>query len=527
MTSAVRRSPARRIAVAALAVGTAAVLVACGSRGPAAVEEAGPPQRGGDATIVLGVEAVRGLDPAMLFNLTPSGDANRMSAIYGTLLWADAATGAVSPGLAESLTPSADGAQWTLVLRPALTFSDGTPLDAEAVRFNYARIADPATRSPLAPLLAGVTTTVRDARTLQIDLATPNFSFDRVLATNLTFIGSPTAIAADPAGFANEPVGAGPFVLREWVRDDHMTLERNPTYAGPDEPLLDTVTFTVIADPTQRINTVASGQAQAAVPGSDLSFRDAAAQRRLAVTEAPAGGGPTFLFNTARAPFDDVRARRAVAMALDLADLDSVIDPGSAAPEGLFGPGSPFGSPGPLVEHDAAGAQQLLSQLAAEGKPVEFTVTLTPSGLFKRTAEYVQSRLSTFRDIAVTIDIVDNATIDQRVFRDRDYDMSAQIVPVPDPEPNLYKLLHSTGQTNYTGFADPALDAALDAARSTQDTAAREAAYATVQRIVADQVPILPFREQVAYTVHRPELTGLVLHGDGALLYDRLGLAAS
>jgi peptide/nickel transport system substrate-binding protein len=517
----------RRPLAVAVALGLTAALVACGSGDDRRAAPAGPPQRGGEATIVLGVEAVRGLDPAQLFNLTPSGDANRMSAIFGTLLWSDAATGEISPGLAESMTPNVDGTQWTLTLRPDLRFSDGTPFDAEAVRFNYARITDPATRSPLATLLDGVTMEVRDARTLAFTLTTPNFSFDQVIATNLAFIGSPTAIEADPGAFANAPVGAGPFVLQEWVRDDHMTLARNPDYFDPARPLLDTVIFKPMRDPTQRINTVTSGQAQAAVLGSELAYRESAVERRLTVTEAPAGGGPMLMFNTARAPFDDVRARRAVAMALDLNDLASVVDPGAGAPAGLFGPSSPYGDgDAPLVPHDTAGAQKLFSELAAEGKPVAFTVTLPQSGLFQRTAEYVQSRLSTLRDVSVQIEIVDNATLDQKVFRDHDYDLSAQIVPLPDPEPNLYKLLHSGGQTNYTGFADPALDAALDAARSARDEAARKDAYATVQQIVADQVPILPFREQAAYTVHSPDLTGLVLHGDGSLLFDRLGMAA-
>ncbi len=89
---------------------------------------AGSPARGGNAIIVLGVDAVRGLDPAFLFNLTPSGDANRMAALYGVLFWSDAKTGKVSPDIGKSLTPDATGATWTLVLQPGVVFSDGTPL---------------------------------------------------------------------------------------------------------------------------------------------------------------------------------------------------------------------------------------------------------------------------------------------------------------------------------------------------------------------------------------------------------------
>ncbi|OZC53665.1 hypothetical protein CH267_15790 [Rhodococcus sp. 06-621-2] len=487
------------------------------------------PETGGSATIVLGVEAVRGLDPAQLFNLTPSGDANRMSAIFGQLLSADASTGDVEPGLADSMVSSPDGNSWTLTLRPDLEFSDGTPLDAAAVVYNYDRILDPNTRSPLLRLLEGIDFEAVDTRTVQFTLPQPNKNFDQIVATNLSYVGSPTAIAQGPERFANNPVGAGPFVLREWKRDDRMTLARNDNFHDPSRPYLNEVVFLVVADPVQRVNLVASGQAQAAVPGSDLSYRKRAAQSRLSVTEAPAGGGPMFVFNTQQGPFADVRARRAMALALDMQDLASVIDPGSAAPVGLYGSASAYNTGGnaPLIPQDKERAQVLFDELAAESGPLAFTITTAQSGLFRRTAEYLESRLGTFDNVSVDIDIVDNATMDQRVFRNRDYDVTAQIVPIAAPEPNLYNLLYTGGQTNYSGMSDPALDTALDDARSASDQAARLDAYTRVEDIVRDQVPVLPFREQTAYTVHRPQLAGLELRGDGTLLYENIGYAPS
>ncbi|MGB3438183.1 MAG: ABC transporter substrate-binding protein [Actinophytocola sp.] len=508
-----------------MTVGVALVATACGA-GPEPTTASAEPSTGGDATIVLGVDAARGLDPAALFNLTPSGDANRMSAIFDVLFAADAATGEVTPGIGESITPDADGRVWTMKLHAGVSFSDGTPFDAAAVRYNYERIADPATKSPLAGLVEGVTFAAADERTLTITLPEPNNQFDRTLALNLTHIGSPAALRADPAAFAEKPVGAGPFVLKEWVRDDHMTLARNPDYYQEGRPYLDSVTFKVIADPVQRINAVTTGQAQAAVPGSELSFAQRAEGSGLAVTRAEAGGGPTMMFNTARAPFDDVRARRAVALAIDGKDMAAVVDPGSSAPDSLYGPGSPFHpDKRVLPEYDKDEAQRLFSELAADGKPARFTVSMPASGFFRRTAEYLQSRLSQFSDVEVAIEVLDNASLDRKVFQAKDFDLSAQIVPVPDPEPNLHKLLHSDGQTNYMSYSSPEMDEALDAGRQSTDDATRAEAYAEVERLVAQEVPILPFRNQAGYTVHSKDLVGLSLHGDGCLRYDRLGLA--
>ncbi|MEV1128703.1 ABC transporter substrate-binding protein [Agromyces sp. NPDC049794] len=482
--------------------------------------------QGGDATIILGVEAVRGLDPAFLFNLTPSGDANRMSAIYDVLFWSDAKTGEVTPQIGESLTPDDDGTEWTLTLNEGVAFTDGTPLDAEAVVFNYERIQDPATSSPLAGLLADVTFDVVDETTLTITLPEPNLQFDKVLATSLTHIASPTAIAEDP-DFANNPVGAGPFVLEEWVRDDHMTLVRNDDYFVDGQPYLDSITFKPIKDPTQRINAVTTGQAHAAIPGSELAFKESATTSGLDVTSAPTGGGPLIMFNLEQAPFDDLRARQAVQLALDIADLTAVVDPGSTAPDSFFGPESAFHpEKSAFVEADQEAAQELFDELAEEGAPVSFAITMPASGFFTRTAEYLQSRLSQFENVTVTIDTVDNATLDERVFRNQDYQMSAQIVPVTDPEPNLAKLLRTDGQTNYMGYSNPDVDDALDAGRDSTDAGERAEAYAEVERLVVEDVPVLPIRNQEAYTVHAAALQGLTLHGDGSLLFDRLWLAA-
>ncbi|MGM7699105.1 ABC transporter substrate-binding protein [Microbacterium sp. A84] len=518
-----------RITAAVVAAGLLVSLTACAPSGettpPADAENTtGQPVTGGDATIILGVEAVRGLDPAMLFNLTPSGDANRTSAIYDVLFWSDAATGEVEGQIGESLEPDDEGAVWTMALNEGVTFTDGTPLDAAAVVFNYERIQDPATASPLAGLLEGVTFTVIDETTLTLELSEPNLQFDKILATSLTHIASPDAIQSDP-DFANNPVGAGPFMLEDWVRDDHMTLVRNPDYFQDGLPYLDSITFKPLRDPTQRINSVQTGAAHAAIPGSELSFKQAALDAGLSAASAPAGSGPMLMFNTGVAPFDDVRARKAIQLALDLDDLTQVVDPGSTAPDSLYGSESPF-HPGEsvFVEHDADAAQELFDELADEGTPVSFAVTMPQSGFFTRVAEYLQSRLSQYDNVAVTVETVDNATIDERVFRNQDYQLSAQIVPVTDPEPNLAKLLATGGQTNYMGYSNAALDAALEEGRGSTDVTERSAAYATVEQIAVDEVPVLPIRNQESYTVHAESFNGLTLHGDGSLLYDRLWL---
>lgn len=507
----------RRRGLAALVAALALTVGGCGGD---TFTTSGAPEEG-EARIVLGVDAVRGLDPAHLFNLTPSGDANRMAAIYDLLFWVDSATGEVHPQLGESLTSNESGDEWLMTLREGVEFSDGTPLDAEAVRYNYDRIKDPDTASPLADLLDGVTVTTTGEYEVELSLEEPNLAFDSIIGTSLTFIASPTAIEEDP-GFANNPVGAGPFTLEEWVRDYRMTLVRNEDYFQSDLPHLDRVTFLVLNDPLQRSNMVATGQAEAAVPGSELSFIEHAESQGMSIASAGTGGGVMLMLNTQQEPFDDIRARRALRSAIDTADMADVIDPGASAPTSLYGPSSDYYTEGALPSSDHQEAQQLFDELTEEEGPVTFTVSVPSSGLFVRTAEYLQSRLEQFDGVQVEIETLDNASLDQKVFSQRDFQLSAQIVHVTEPEPNLSKFLGTNGQTNHMGYSNPDVDQALEEGRTATSDDERQEAYTTVEQLVAEEAPILPVRQQMPYTIHSPELDGLVLQGDGSLLYDRL-----
>jgi peptide/nickel transport system substrate-binding protein len=199
------------------------------------------------------------------------------------------------------------------------------------------------------------------------------------------------------------------------------------------------------------------------------------------------------------------------------------VDPAASAPTAVLGGRSPYlDRSAPLPASDQARAQRLLDEIAADGEPLKFTFTVPASGFFRKTAEYVQSRLTRFRNVSVQVDVVDNATITQRVFVERKFMASVLIVPVSDPEPDLYNLLHGDGLINHMGYRSAAMDKALEQGRSATDEAARRSAYAEMQRLVAADVPIVPYRSQVTYTVHAKSVTGLTLHGEGAALFDRL-----
>src|SRR5690606_7584554 len=145
-------------------------------------DDSSEPVAGGNATLLLYSE-VDSLDPRTMAGSTAGASGLRGFALYGALVFFDAETGEAEPILAESLTPSADFSTWTLKLKPEMTFCDGSPFDAEAVKIYWESAKDVSKRSPSLTLL--LTTTgfeVVDATTLVITLNESNAHFDKALA---------------------------------------------------------------------------------------------------------------------------------------------------------------------------------------------------------------------------------------------------------------------------------------------------------------------------------------------------------
>jgi peptide/nickel transport system substrate-binding protein len=226
---------ALRTLLAALLI---ALLAGCGN-----LDESGT-----SALVMARVKDAIDLDPA---HATDGQSLNVSSELMEGLVMFRPGTFDVTGALATSWTVSGGGTRWTFRLRPGARFSDGTPADAAAVKFNFDRWRlqrDPF-HGPFSyaywvsefggfsddPKQPGV---VRDVvvdspRSVMFVLAQPSGTFLRNLAMPSFSIGSPAAIARDPQAFEQHPIGSGPYVLREWLRDDHITLDANPDYTGP------------------------------------------------------------------------------------------------------------------------------------------------------------------------------------------------------------------------------------------------------------------------------------------------------
>lgn len=416
--------------------------------------------------------------------------------------------GEVEYRLAEGLETDDGGLTWQLKLRAGLVFSDGTPLDATAVKYNWDDITRPGSGSAGAARFMAViaSTSVVDATTLSITLAAPNPAFPRLFAQSpLITIGSPTAMQAKGEAFGSEPVGAGPFLLEEWVRGDHMTFVKNPSYHG--EVYLDSVVFRPIPDDQQRLNTLTTGGLDVVYT---LNTRIAieALDEGFTVVDPPLGGGGSLLLNQTRPPFDDVRARLALTYAIDSEALNGSLYEGKGqAVRSVLHPDSLLYSDVSIPSPDAAKAQELFDELAGEGKAVEFVIT-SPAGLLQEQSNYVQAVLAGFDNVQVTVQEI-SGTQASEVIQGGNFDAIHISQPkFVDPYPSLSNAFATGGSLNYGKYSDERMDAALSEAQLATDPEARIAAYEKVQQIFAETAPVVITLRATSATIYDPEVVG-------------------
>lgn len=257
--------------------------------------------------------------------------------------------GQVVPGLAESWTSSPDGLVWTFKLKPGVKFHDGTPLNAQAVKFSFDRMVDPETKSRQAGVaLRGFydRSEAVDPTTVRIVLKKPKASFLTVISQAFFAPVSPKAVKELGAEFGRRPVGTGPFKFVEWVQNQHVKLTRNPDYAwGPSylhkgPAHFATLTFRQIPDAGARLAALESGQVDAIDLPPTHQVQRLKADPRFQVKSAPQPGMPWgWPMNTKRAPTTDLKVRQAMIYALDREGLVRSVHQGVFKP--AYGPLTP------------------------------------------------------------------------------------------------------------------------------------------------------------------------------------------
>jgi peptide/nickel transport system substrate-binding protein len=456
----------------------ASVLVAGGAT--ASVPEAQKPKNGG--TIVFGATAeMVSLDPAK-FSQGVAG-ADRGIQIYDTLAQVDA-SGVFKPRIAESLTTT-DGVTWVMKLRPNVKFSDGTAFDSAAVIFSIGRHTAPSSTSVAKGDVTAIANMVAtDPLTVTFTMKAASYALPAILAGNAGMIVSPTAVQADPSGYGTKTaVGAGPFIVANWVRDSQLDLKKNPSYWQKGLPHLDGITARPIVDGNARAQCMLSGECDMVSLSPDISAQLKAAGG-FVNPGVIATGGSAVVPNQAKAPGNDARVREAIALAFDPTVTNSALVNGVWTPSEWVCP--PFTADrvectkGTWPKYNLAKAKKLIKEYLAEpGHSADVgLLTYKDAVAF---AEYVQQTLGSI-GLNVTLDIKPATADYVTSLNAHDYQLSfSGLTPFDYPMPKLYQYFgqdaRNIGQSN-----NPKLQAALVAARDSLDAKDRVAAFKEVTK---------------------------------------------
>jgi ABC-type transport system substrate-binding protein len=345
--------------------GTAAV------QGPSTVIPAdeGTPQTGG--ALVYGVDGEpAGLSP-VANNFDTSAQLIASSMLESLTVFDKDAHW--QPYLAESLTPSNLASKWTIKLKPNITFTDGTPLDAAAVKANL-----DAYRAGLASIAMKVITdiVVVDPLTVDVDMNQPWASFPGFLAGQQGLMQSVPAITANDAG--EHPVGTGPFELVSWNHGSSIVTKKNVHYWQPGKPYLDKLEFRIIVDPTTRANALESGDVNMIFTDQPQTMVDFKTKQGFKEILDASGDVQSIVMNQAAPPFDNVNARKALVLATDSKAVTQGYGAGVlVATDQPFSEKNPYHQSDPHYPgFDLDAAKKAVDEYTKEtGKPLEFTLT--------------------------------------------------------------------------------------------------------------------------------------------------------
>ena len=491
--------------------------------------EAGPPV-GGELVVGLSWEP-SGLDP---HTVAAENAVLPMMQVCETLVIREP-DGTFVAGLAASWDISEDGTAYTFHLREGITFHDGTPFNAEAVKYSFDRIMDPATKSMEAidHLGSYSNTELVDEYTAVVHLESPFAALLDGVASGWLCIVSPTAAEQwGPDEFQDHFVGTGPFVFKEWKRQEHIRLERNPDYWGGAEffdhhglAYLDAIVFKFVEEASVRSGTLETGEIHVAqeVPAVDVERLNAEPDIDVSVKPGP-GTGIMLLFNMSKAPTDDLRVRQAINYAVDQKAISDVLYQGVLGP--AYGPLSPvtpcyWSGAEEMYPYDPERAETLLEEAGwadtdgdgirdKDGQPLRLDFP-THGGfpLYRDPCPIVQAQLA---EVGIDVNVM-NSAVPAWLEAGRTGNQHIGIVDwrASDPDFDLRLPFHSENSAAFAWnwHSNSHLDDLLMEGMVTTDQERRCAIYEEVQKIIMEDAMIKPINLYAGVWGVRSEVKGL------------------
>ena len=513
---------------AAVAVAAFVLLASCN----AAPEPAGGVR---DAIVFSPPADANTLDP---HNTTDSESDQVIMMVFETLL-AFGDDMKIVGGLAERWSVADDGVTWTFHLRPGVTFHDGAPLDADAVRRNFARVLDPAQnhkRRVLFEMIDRVEAV--DPLTVRIVTKYPFGAFEPTMAHVSAAIVNPRVaerFGKDFGSAAEKVSGTGPYTVTRWKKDLEIVLERNDAYWGPKGRTRQIV-YRPIPDAASRVLALEAGDVDAItrVPSADIGRL--AKNPSVSILKVASVGSQQFRFNLTKKPLDDVRVRQAISYAIDRRQIIDKLVPGFARPStsALTPIMRGYANLGE-VPYDPAKARELLRQA---GYPNGFRTTIATTPRYAMGVELAEAVAAHLKQVGIDakIEVYDWGTMVQ-FWAGLPPEKNGQEIFImgagastADADWGLRPIFLTarTNENNYGYYSNAEFDRVIRAAMRETDAERRQALYRRAQEIVYLEDPGAVWLFDNLYVVAaRTALTGARPSPLGIVTFERASVRST
>lgn len=448
--------------------------------------------------------------------------------------------GEIIPWLATKWSESDDGLSWDFTLRDDVTFTDGTPLTADAVVANIAHLKDPETGSSTGYLAVQKVSDVTavDDTTARLTMSSPDSGLLDSLSQPWLAIESPTALERPQDENCESPVGTGPFVVTKWDRQQSISLERNDDYTSPPadaahegKAYLKAIEWRFLPDSASRYAALQSGTVD--VIDNVQPDTIVASQKEDAIEEIDAprpGASNRIELNSSKVPFDDARVREAFIRSANVDDSVASLFFGTAKRSySALSSVEKFGVSEPdLFDYDQDEAASLLDAAGwaekdadgyrvKDGAVLELDFPVSTNQSIPAEVSLFEQLQSTAKEAGFKVNLKPlDLSSWYGALGENDYDLVS--APYTKVGADVLRILFDSSGTvpapsgyfaNHSQVKDPALDALLEGANATSDADERADLYAQAQEIILGGFYILPLYDQQNHFLLRSDVKGL------------------
>ncbi|PRA00583.1 peptide ABC transporter substrate-binding protein [Arthrobacter sp. MYb224] len=532
-----RTQRATRLLTGALALPLAGALIAgCSTTSDPSATEDLKPVAGGTLVYASGDAEPNCLDPHVGGNYPQALVASQ----FMESLFSKDAKGEIVPWLAEKSEVSEDGLTRTITLREGISFHDGTPLTAEAIKANIEHLQDPNTASSTGYLAVGKVTeiTIVDELTAQLELSAPDNALLESLSMPWTAIQSPEGLKRDQAANCAAPAGTGPFKVESWDRQQAVNLVRYEDYAAPaadperagSTAHLDGITWRFIPEAASRYAALQSGEVDV-IDNPQPDTIATAADSGLGHLAAPRPGASNRVeLNSSKAPFDDASVREAFIRSLDVnTGIDALYFNTAERSYSLLSSVEPLGiSAEEKFGTDVERANQLLDEAGwterdaqgyrlKDGKRLSLSFPVSTNQSVPAEQSLFEQMQAAAKNVGieVKIDLLDLSSWYGALAK-HEYDLVS--APYTKVGPSVLRILFHSDSTvpapsgyfaNNAQIKNPQLDRLLVEAEQTNDEAKRAELYERAQQIVLDGYYVIPLYDQQNHFLFSKNVHGM------------------